>query len=73
MVVGLKLPGAVDGAFTLNATQEYMRLWGELVGEAKSAEDLFKKVRARVPHRTGEFVLWWSCPQQFPPNATVRA
>ncbi len=28
VVVGHKLPGAVDGAFTLNATQGYIRLWG---------------------------------------------
>jgi len=36
---------------------------GELVGEANSAEEMFEMVRAKLPDRTGEFVLWWSCLQ----------
>ena len=73
VVVGHKIPGAVDGAWSLNATQDYIRLWGKLAGEAKSAEDMFEKVRSSDPDKTGIFVLWWSCLQQFPSNATAKA
>ncbi|KAK4696164.1 hypothetical protein P7C71_g1719, partial [Lecanoromycetidae sp. Uapishka_2] len=72
VVVGHKLPGAVDGAWTLNATQDYLRLWGSLVGEAKNAGDLFERVRRTEPDRTGLFVLWWSCLQQFAGNETTK-
>lgn len=73
VIVGHKLPGAVDGAWTLDATQDYIRLWDRLVGEAKDAKDMFERVRNEVPDRTGEFVLWWSCLQQFPGNGTAGA
>lgn len=73
VVVGHKLPGAVDGAFTLSATQDYIRLWDKLAGEAKDAHDMFEKVKAADPDRTGEFMLWWSCLQQFPENGTMKA
>ena len=73
VVVGHKIPGAVDGSWTLNATQDYIRLWDRLVGEAKNANDMYEKVRAADPDRTGEFVLWWSCLQQFPANHTAKA
>lgn len=73
VVVGHKIPGAVDGYRILNATQDYIRLWDRLVGEAKDAKDMYEKVRAADPDRTGEFVLWWSCLQQFPANQTAKA
>lgn len=66
VVVGHKLPGAVDDAGALEATKEYIRLWGRLVGEARDAGDLFERVRRAEPDWTGEFVLWWSCLMQFP-------
>ncbi|KAG6994184.1 hypothetical protein G7Y79_00046g082350 [Physcia stellaris] len=71
VVVGHKLPGTVDGAWALDATRKYIRLWGRLAEEARDARDLFERVRRAVPDYTGEFVLWWSCLQQFPGNATV--
>lgn len=73
VVVGHKRPGAVDGAWALNATIRYLELWDELVPQAKNARDMFEKVRARDPNKLGEFVLWWSCLQQFPPNGTGAA
>lgn len=71
VVVGHKRPGAVDGAWTLDATIRYIGLWDELVPQAKDARDMFEKVRTRDPNKLGEFVLWFSCLQQFPPNSTV--
>ena len=73
VVVGHKSPGAVDGAWTLDATEDYIRMWGRLVGEAKDAEDMFDRVRKEDPDKTGEFVLWYACLRQFPPknNATL--
>ncbi|KAL8687662.1 MAG: hypothetical protein Q9218_006229 [Villophora microphyllina] len=73
VITGHKLPGAVDGAWALDATQDYIRLWDRLASETTNARDMFEKVRKELPDRTGEFVLWWSCLQQFPGNATVRA
>lgn len=73
VVVGHKQPGAVDGSWTLNATQNYIRLWDKLAGEAKNAEDMFEKVRSADTDKTGDFVLWWSCLQQFPTNASASA
>lgn len=73
VVVGHKRAGAVDGAWTLNATIRYIELWDELVPHAKDARDMFEKVRTRDPNKLGEFVLWWSCLQQFPPNGTITA
>lgn len=75
VIVGHKTPSAVDGAWNLDATERYIEMWGRLVGEAKDAEDMFDRVRREDPDRTGEFVLWWSCLQQFPRegNATAKA
>ena len=70
VVVGHKLSGAVDGSWTLNATQDYIRLWDRLAGEAKNAEDMYQKVRKADPYKTGEFILWFSCQAQFPANGT---
>ena len=73
VVVGHKQPGAVDGSWTLNATQGYIRLWDKLASEAKNAEDMFHKVRSADPDKIGDFVLWWSCLQQFPTNGSTKA
>lgn len=73
VVVGHKRPGAVDGAWVLDATVRFLDLWEELVPLAKDADDMFEKVRTRDPNKLGEFVLWASCLQQFPPNGTVAA
>ena len=74
VVVGHKIPGAVDGVFALDATKEYIGLWGRLVGEAKDARDLFERVRRADPDKTLEsaVILWWSCLQQFPENGTAN-
>ena len=72
VVTGHKLPGAVDGAWTLDATQDYIRLWDRLAGEAKDAQDMFEKVRKEAPDRTGVFVLWYSCLQQFPETGEAK-
>ena len=71
IVVGHKQPGAVDGSWTADATQDYLRLWDRLAAQAKSAVDMFHKVRTADPDKTGDFVLWWSCLQQFPGNGTA--
>lgn len=71
VVVGHKRLGAVDGAWTLNSTIRYIELWEELVPQAKDARDMFEKIRTRDPNKLGEFVLWASCLQQFPPNSTA--
>lgn len=68
VVVGHKMPGAVDGVWALDATQAYIRLWDKLAGEAKDATDMFERVREAAPDKTLEsaFVLWLSCLAQFP-------
>lgn len=71
VVVGHQRPGAVLGSWALDATVEFIEMWGELVEEARDAEDLFRKVRRRDPGKVGEFILWWSCLQQFPVNGTA--
>lgn len=71
VVVGHKLAGAVDGSWTLDATQDYIRLWDRLVGEAKNATDMYEKVRKADPYKTGEFILWFCCQAQFPGNDTA--
>ena len=73
VIVGHKQPGAVDGPWTLNTTQTYIRLWDRLASEAKDAEDMFHKIKSADPDKTGDFVLWWSCLQQFPTNISVKA
>ena len=72
VVVGHKQAGAVDGSWTLDATQDYIRLWDELAGQAKNAEDMFAKIKSADPDKTGDFVLWWSCLQQFRTNSSAR-
>lgn len=73
VVVGHKRAGAVDGSWVLNDTIRSLELWDELVPQAKNARDMFEKFRARDPNKQGEFVLWASCLQQFPPNGTMVA
>lgn len=72
VITGHKVPGAVDGAWNLDRTQDYIRLWDRLAGEATDARDMFGKVRRAEPARTGDFVLWWSCLQQFPNSTTSK-
>lgn len=62
------MPRAVDGAWTLDAAQDYIRLWDRLVGEAQNATDMFDRVREADPDKTLEsaLVLWISCLAQFP-------
>ncbi|KAL6720926.1 hypothetical protein ACLMJK_000025 [Lecanora helva] len=68
VVTGHKKPDAVDGVWNLDRTEEYIRMWDGLVGngEIKDARSMFEAVRERERGRVGEFVLWWSCLQQFP-------
>ncbi len=75
VVVGYKIPGAVDGTWTLEATRKYVRLWDRLAAVATDAYDMWEKVREADPGKNGEFVLWWSCLAQFPEsggNGTVK-
>ncbi len=65
VVVGHKRPGAVDGAWALDAKSAYLELWEELVKEARDARDLFEMVTMGDPGKLGEAVLWWSSLQQF--------
>lgn len=73
VIAGHQRLGAVPGSWALDATIEYIELWGELAGQAKDARDMFEKVRRRDPNKLGDFVLWWSCLQQFPVNATASS
>ena len=73
VAVGHKQPGAINGAWTLEATQDYIQLWDRLAGETKDAKDMFQKVRDADPDKIGAFVLWWSGLQQFPSNGSVEA
>lgn len=76
VVVGHKIPGAVDGVWTLDRTAEYIPWWERLAKVETSATDMWNRVRKEDPNKTGVFVLWWSCLQQFPEevgkNGTVK-
>ncbi|CAJ2512270.1 Uu.00g052850.m01.CDS01 [Anthostomella pinea] len=59
-------PGGVDGAFNIEASRLYVETFGRLVGESKSAEELYDKVLDAYPNRLVRLVLWLSCQAAFP-------
>ncbi|KAG8529510.1 uncharacterized protein KY384_006147 [Bacidia gigantensis] len=72
IVTGHKRIGAVDGAWTLDWTQQYLRTWGqkaeEVQKEGGGALEMFWKMKAAFPDNTGYFILWLSSLAQFPPK-----
>ena len=76
IVTGHKRIGAVDGAWTLNWTIEYIRAWGENVEVVKAhpgdppaqATEMFERTKKAFPWNTGDFILWASALAQFPPK-----
>ena len=70
IVTGHKRPGAVDGAWTLQWTRQYIEVWGKVVTETASegggALEVFDKVKAAFPDKAGDFILWISALAQFP-------
>ncbi|KAF5010064.1 hypothetical protein FDECE_3782 [Fusarium decemcellulare] len=59
-------PGAVDGAFNIEASRRYIQTFSELVEESKSAKELYVKVLTAYPNRIGKLVLWLGCKANFP-------
>ncbi|KAJ3528335.1 hypothetical protein NM208_g10247 [Fusarium decemcellulare] len=59
-------PGAVDGAFNIEASRQYIKTFSKLVEESKSAKELYDKVLAAYPNRIGKLVLWLGCKANFP-------
>lgn len=58
--------GGVDGAFNVEATVEYIRTFEEMLGQSKTAKQLYDKMQGAYPDRDGLAVLWLSCLAQFP-------
>lgn len=54
------------GVEHLEKTKEYIRTWGTLAGESKSADDLIAKVKKAYPERVGDFILEISAQEVFP-------
>ena len=71
IVTGHKRPGAVDGAWTLDWTRQYIETWGQIVTETEAegggAVEMFDKMKKAFPNNVGDFVLWISALSQFPP------
>ena len=72
IVTGHKRVGAIDGAWTLDWSRNYIESWGKSVAEVQKegggALGLFKKVKALFPDNTGEVILWISSLAEFPPG-----
>ncbi|KNG86959.1 hypothetical protein ANOM_004190 [Aspergillus nomiae NRRL 13137] len=58
-------PGAVDGAFNIAASKQYIRTFNRLVQESSSAKELYDKVLGAYPNRIGKLVLWLGCKAVF--------
>ena len=76
VVTGHKRLGAVDGAWTLDWTIDYLKTWGKKVKEVekekRGAEELFEKMKKAFPDHGGEYTLWTSAQAQFPPVQAGR-
>lgn len=59
-------PGGVDGAFNIEASRDYIRVFSKLVGESNNAKELYDKVLDAFPTRLGKLVLWLGCKAIFP-------
>ncbi|KAB2573537.1 hypothetical protein DBV05_g7834 [Lasiodiplodia theobromae] len=57
--------GGVDGVWNVEASREYVRTFGRLVGESGSAEELYGRVVEAYPGRVGRLVLWLGCKAAF--------
>lgn len=57
--------GGVDGVWNVEASREYVRTFGRLVGEVGSAEELYGRVVEAYPGREGRLVLWLGCKAVF--------
>ena len=69
VVTGHKRPGAVDGAWTLDWTQQYLKTWGENADlvrkDGGGAKEMFEKMKKAFPDNVGDFILWTSALAQF--------
>ena len=65
VVAAHHVPGGVDGAFNIEATRDYIRTFGDLKEQSSNAEELYEKMTAAYPDRTGIAALWLSCQAQF--------
>ncbi|KAI0182077.1 beta-lactamase-like protein [Hypoxylon sp. FL1284] len=61
-------PGGVDGAFNIEASKQYIRIFSKLRQESQSAEELYNKMLEAYPDRLGKLVLWLGCQAQFAPE-----
>ncbi|KAF4544447.1 uncharacterized protein LTHEOB_6017 [Lasiodiplodia theobromae] len=57
--------GGVDGVWNVEASREYVRTFGRLVGESGGAEELYEKAVQAYPGREGRLVLWLGCKAAF--------
>ncbi|KAL4784870.1 Metallo-hydrolase/oxidoreductase [Aspergillus varians] len=64
-------PRAVDGAWNIAASIDYIKTFGRLAQESTSARELFDKVLHAYPNRIGKLVLWLGC-QAVIPDTTIR-
>jgi glyoxylase-like metal-dependent hydrolase (beta-lactamase superfamily II) len=65
VIAGHKRPGAVDGVNNLAATIKYIEVFGGLVNETSSKEQLFKEMMKVYPDWVNPFALWLSCSSAF--------
>jgi glyoxylase-like metal-dependent hydrolase (beta-lactamase superfamily II) len=66
VIASHKRPGAVDGINNVYSTIGYIRAFGELKAESKTAEELYHKMLARYPQRINPIILWIGCQGNFP-------
>lgn len=65
VIAGHKRPGAVDGINNVYATIAYIRAFGEIKAKSKNAEELYKGMIERYPHRVNPLILWTACEWNF--------
>jgi glyoxylase-like metal-dependent hydrolase (beta-lactamase superfamily II) len=58
-------PGGVDGAFNIEASRNYIRVFSKLVTESSNAKELYDKALDAFPTRLGKLVLWLGCQAIF--------
>ncbi|KAI1213659.1 uncharacterized protein F4807DRAFT_469542 [Annulohypoxylon truncatum] len=67
------LPGGVDGAINIKASQTYIKTFRKPHQTVTSAEDLYDKVVEEYPNRIGKLlVLCLGCLAQFPSNSQSK-
>jgi glyoxylase-like metal-dependent hydrolase (beta-lactamase superfamily II) len=65
VISGHKRQGAVDSALNLQATIDYLDIFGDLLSQAQNGNDLFNRIIAAYPHRVNPFMAWWSASAAF--------